>query len=102
MSGAAQRAGRAGAGERVLDTLDRWLPKPAAWAFAIRIWLAMMQALYAAFRLQLDSASSAAAALGLGAARGDFRPSRPDGARRRAGALTPPLRANGAIPTKIG
>ncbi|MDU0220495.1 FUSC family protein, partial [Escherichia coli] len=44
----------------LLDILDRWVPKPAAWAFALRIWLAMMLALYAAFWLQLDSASSAA------------------------------------------
>ncbi|CAO4196596.1 FUSC family protein [Methylorubrum extorquens] len=60
MSGAAQRTGGAGLGERLIDTLDRWVPQPAAWAFAIRIWLAMMLALYAAFWLQLDSASSAA------------------------------------------
>ncbi|KQT49985.1 fusaric acid resistance protein [Methylobacterium sp. Leaf456] len=49
-----------GFGARVLDTLDRWVPKPAAWAFGFRIWLAMVLALYAAFWLQLDSASSAA------------------------------------------
>ena len=49
-----------GLGARLLDTLDRWVPKPAAWAFGLRIWLAMMLALYAAFWLQLDSASSAA------------------------------------------
>jgi uncharacterized membrane protein YccC len=60
VSGAAQPAGRAGLGERLLDALDRWVPKPAAWAFALRIWLAMMLALYTAFWLQLDSASSAA------------------------------------------
>src|SRR5260370_16277057 len=30
------------------------------WAFALRIWAAMVVALYAAFWLQLDSASSAA------------------------------------------
>ena len=46
--------------ERILDGLDRLVPKPAAWAFALRIWLAMIGALYAAFWLQLDSASSAA------------------------------------------
>ncbi len=49
-----------GFGVRLLDALDRWVPKPAAWAFAFRIWLAMVLALYAAFWLQLDSASSAA------------------------------------------
>jgi hypothetical protein len=32
----------------------------ATWAFALRIWAAMMVALYAAFWLQLESASSAA------------------------------------------
>jgi uncharacterized membrane protein YccC len=40
--------------------LDAWVPGPAAWAFALRIWIAMMLALAAAFWLQLDSASSAA------------------------------------------
>ena len=33
---------------------------PSAWAFALRIWVAMMLGLHAAFWLQLDSASSAA------------------------------------------
>ncbi|CAO4149045.1 p-hydroxybenzoic acid efflux pump subunit AaeB [Methylorubrum aminovorans] len=60
MRGAAQRAGGAAPVERLLGTLESWVPKPAAWAFAVRIWLAMMLALYAAFWLQLDSASSAA------------------------------------------
>src|SRR5258708_6080947 len=32
----------------------------SSWAFALRIWVAMMVALYAAFWLQLESASSAA------------------------------------------
>jgi hypothetical protein len=32
----------------------------SAWAFALRIWAAMMVGLYAAFWLQLESASSAA------------------------------------------
>src|SRR5882762_10823764 len=32
----------------------------STWAFALRIWVAMMVALYAAFWLQLESASSAA------------------------------------------
>src|SRR3981189_660313 len=32
----------------------------STWAFALRIWTAMMVALYAAFWLQLESASSAA------------------------------------------
>jgi uncharacterized membrane protein YccC len=46
--------------ERALAALERVVPKPAAWAFAVRIWLAMVLALYAAFWLQLSSASSAA------------------------------------------
>ena len=46
--------------DRAIDRLDAIVPKPAAWAFAFRIWLAMMLALYVAFWLQLDSASSAA------------------------------------------
>ncbi|MBY0250935.1 MAG: FUSC family protein, partial [Methylobacterium organophilum] len=46
--------------DRVVAFLDAWVPKPAAWAFALRIWIAMMLALAAAFWLQLDSASSAA------------------------------------------
>src|SRR3979490_1839860 len=36
----------------------------SAWAFALRIWAAMMVALYAAFWLQLESASSAAVTVG--------------------------------------
>jgi uncharacterized membrane protein YccC len=39
-------------------------PLPA-WAFALRIWAAMMVALYAAFWLQLESASSAAVTVGI-------------------------------------
>jgi uncharacterized membrane protein YccC len=35
------------------------------WAFALRIWAAMMVALYAAFWLQLESASSAAVTVGI-------------------------------------
>lgn len=58
MSGAA--AGASGFLDRVLDRLDGIVPKPAAWAFALRIWLAMVLALYAAFWLQLSGASSAA------------------------------------------
>ncbi|MBP1179184.1 FUSC family protein [Methylobacterium sp. PvR107] len=46
--------------DRAVDVLDDWVPGPAAWAFALRIWIAMMLALAAAFWLQLDSASSAA------------------------------------------
>ncbi len=46
--------------DRILAGLERVVPKPAAWAFAVRIWLAMILALYAAFWLQLSSASSAA------------------------------------------
>ena len=56
----AEAASGGGLGGRLLDALDRRIPKPAAWAFALRIWLAMTLALYAAFWLQLDSASSAA------------------------------------------
>ncbi len=37
----------------------------SAWAFALRIWVAMMAALYAAFWLQLESASSAAVTVGI-------------------------------------
>lgn len=41
--------------------LDRIEPPPlSSWAYAVRIWLAMMLALYAGFWLQLESASSAA------------------------------------------
>ncbi|WP_298964240.1 FUSC family protein [uncultured Methylobacterium sp.] len=41
--------------------LDRLQPPPAAaWAYGLRIWVAMMLALYVAFWLQLESASSAA------------------------------------------
>src|SRR5712672_2016029 len=37
----------------------------STWAFALRIWAAMMVALYAAFWLQLESASSAAVTVGV-------------------------------------
>src|SRR6202795_1931396 len=37
----------------------------SAWAFTLRIWAAMMVALYAAFWLQLESASSAAVTVGI-------------------------------------
>jgi uncharacterized membrane protein YccC len=37
----------------------------SAWAFALRTWAAMMVALYAAFWLQLESASSAAVTVGI-------------------------------------
>ncbi|WP_209436956.1 FUSC family protein [Methylobacterium variabile] len=41
--------------------LDRIEPPPlSSWAYGLRIWLAMMLALYAGFWLQLESASSAA------------------------------------------
>ncbi|AWN53413.1 FUSC family protein [Methylobacterium sp. 17Sr1-1] len=41
--------------------LERIEPPPlSSWAYAVRIWLAMMLALYAGFWLQLESASSAA------------------------------------------
>lgn len=46
--------------DRLIDRLDALLPSLSGWAFAVRIWAAMMLALYAAFWLQLDSASSAA------------------------------------------
>jgi uncharacterized membrane protein YccC len=39
-------------------------PLPS-WAFAVRIWIAVVVALYAAFWLQLDSASSAAVCVGI-------------------------------------
>ncbi|GBU18724.1 MULTISPECIES: FUSC family protein [Methylobacterium] len=45
--------------DRALDLAERVVPPPSAWAFAARIWLAMVLALYAAFWLQLDSAGSA-------------------------------------------
>jgi uncharacterized membrane protein YccC len=38
---------------------------PSAWAFALRIWAAMMVALYAAFWLQLERPSSAAITVGI-------------------------------------
>src|ERR1700724_2388135 len=37
----------------------------STWAFALRIWIAMMVGLYAAFWLQLESASSAAVTVGI-------------------------------------
>ncbi|GJE55163.1 MULTISPECIES: FUSC family protein [Methylobacterium] len=46
--------------DRLIDRLDAIVPPPAAWLFGLRIWLAMMLALYAAFWLQIESASSAA------------------------------------------
>lgn len=46
--------------DRVIDRIDALVPKPAAWAFALRIWIAMTTALYVAFWLQLDSPSTAA------------------------------------------
>ncbi|MCJ2035823.1 FUSC family protein [Methylobacterium sp. J-068] len=46
--------------DRALALAERLVPRPAAWAFAVRIWLAMILALYAAFWLQLSGASSAA------------------------------------------
>ncbi|KQP33020.1 MULTISPECIES: FUSC family protein [unclassified Methylobacterium] len=45
--------------DRTLAFADRVVPPPSAWAFALRIWLAMVLALYAAFWLQLSGASSA-------------------------------------------
>lgn len=62
MAEAAAAAGRTQRSivDRVVAVLDDWVPKPAAWAFALRIWIAMMLALALAFWLQLDSASSAA------------------------------------------
>lgn len=55
--GAAAGASRV---DRLIDLADAWVPKPGAWAFATRIWLAMVLALGVAFWLQLESASSAA------------------------------------------
>lgn len=46
--------------DRLIDRIDARVPGAAAWAFALRIWIAMTTALYAAFWLQLDSASTAA------------------------------------------
>lgn len=46
--------------DRALSLIERIVPAPSAWAFALRIWLAMVLALYAAFWLQLSGASSAA------------------------------------------
>ncbi len=46
--------------DRALSLMERIVPAPSAWAFALRIWLAMVLALYAAFWLQLSGASSAA------------------------------------------
>lgn len=46
--------------DRLIDAADRWVPAPSAWAFALRIWIAMILALGVGFYLQLDSASSAA------------------------------------------
>lgn len=46
--------------DRLIDRVDVLVPGPAAWAFALRIWIAMTAALYIAFWLQLDSASTAA------------------------------------------
>src|SRR6185369_13390950 len=37
----------------------------ASWAFAVRIWVAVVVALYAAFWLELESASSAAVCVGI-------------------------------------
>lgn len=46
--------------DRVLAMAENLVPAPGAWAFALRIWLAMVLALYTAFWLQLSGASSAA------------------------------------------
>ena len=50
---------------RVLGWLDAIVPPPATWAFAGRIWLAMVLSLYAAFWLQLESPASAAATVAI-------------------------------------
>jgi hypothetical protein len=42
--------------DRLLVRLDAALPPPQAWFFALRIWIAMMLALYVAFWLQLSAA----------------------------------------------
>ena len=41
------------------------MPPPQAWFFALRIWSAMMLALYVAYRLQRESASSAAVSVAI-------------------------------------
>lgn len=46
--------------DRWMAVLDRLVPSTDAWLYGLRIWCAMMLALYAAFWLQLESASSAA------------------------------------------
>jgi uncharacterized membrane protein YccC len=51
--------------DRLLVRLDAALPPPQAWFFALRIWIAMMLALYVAFWLQLESASSAAVSVAI-------------------------------------
>jgi hypothetical protein len=50
---------------RLLDRLDAVVPQPQVWFFALRIWIAMMLALYVAFWLQLESASSAAVSVAI-------------------------------------
>ena len=51
--------------DRLLDGLEAIVPPPSAWFFALRIWLAMVLALYAGFWLQLPTASSAAVTVGI-------------------------------------
>jgi uncharacterized membrane protein YccC len=51
--------------DRLLNGLDAIVPQPQAWFFALRIWIAMMLALYVAFWLQLESASSAAVSVAI-------------------------------------
>ena len=45
--------------------LDRLTPPAGAWLYGLRIWSATIIALYAAFWLQLESASSAAVCVGI-------------------------------------
>jgi uncharacterized membrane protein YccC len=51
--------------DRIVDRLDSAVPPTQAWLFALRIWIAMMLALYIAFALQLESASSAAVSVAI-------------------------------------
>src|ERR1700752_2822734 len=50
--------------QSVRSTTVAGLP-PSAWAFALRIWVAMIVGLYAAFWLQLEGASAAATTVGV-------------------------------------
>lgn len=51
--------------DRILGRLDAAVPPPQTWFFALRVWIAMMLALYVAFWLQLESAASAAVSVAI-------------------------------------